>query len=65
MEFQQTYRGTDQNGSRQITDYSRAMIKSMSSNEVGTNVKKNNTDFGISISNMEYVIRNMSVLIPS
>ena len=40
------------------------MIKSVSSNEVGTNVKKTNTDFGISLLNMEYVIRNMSVLIP-
>ena len=39
------------------------MIKSMS-NEVGANVKKTNTDFGISILNMEYVIFNMSVLIP-
>ena len=39
-------------------------IKSVSSNEVGANVKKTNTDFGISILNMEYVIRNMSVLIP-
>ena len=46
------------------TDQSRAMIKSVSSNEVGTNVKKTNTDFGISLLNMEYVIRNMSVLIP-
>ena len=37
------------------------MIKSVSS---GVNVKKTNTDLGISILNMEYVIRNMSVLIP-
>ena len=37
------------------------MIKLVSSNEVGANVKKANTDFGISILNMEYVIRNMSV----
>ena len=40
------------------------MTKSMSLNEVGANVKKTNTDLGISILNMEYVIRNMSVLIP-
>ena len=40
------------------------MIKSVPSNEVGANVKKTNTDFGISILNMEYVIRNMSVLVP-
>ena len=40
------------------------MIKSMSSNEVGENVKKTNTDFGISIWNIEFVIHNMSVLIP-
>ena len=40
------------------------MIKSVSSNEVGANVKKTNTDFGISILNMESVIFNMSVLIP-
>ena len=40
------------------------MIKSVSSNEVGLNIKKTNTDFGISVLNMEYVIRNMSVLIP-
>ena len=39
------------------------MIKSVSSNEVGANVKKTNTDFGISILNMEYVICNMSVLV--
>ena len=39
------------------------MIKLVSSNEVGPNVKKTNTDFGISILNMEYGIRNMSVLI--
>ena len=38
------------------TDQSRAMIKSGSSNEVRANVKKTNTDFGISILNMEYVI---------
>ena len=38
--------------------------KSVSSNEVGANVKKTNTDFGISILNMKYVIRNMHVLIP-
>ena len=63
MECQQTYRGTDQNGSRQITDEGRAMIKSVSSNKVGANVKKTNTEFEISILNMEYVIRNMSVLI--
>ena len=37
------------------------MIKLVSSNEVGANVKKANTDFGISILNMEYVMRNMSV----
>ena len=40
------------------------MIKSVSSNEVGANVKKTNTDFGISILNMEYVIINMSLSIP-
>ena len=40
------------------------MIKSVSSNEVGTNAKKTNTDFGISILNMEYEICNMSVLSP-
>ena len=40
------------------------MIKSVPSNDVGVNVKKTSTDFGISILNMEYVIRNMSVLIP-
>ena len=40
------------------------MIKSVSSNEMEANVKKTNTDFGISILNMEYVIRNMSVFIP-
>ena len=40
------------------------MIKSVSSNEVGANVKKTNTDFGISILNMEYVMHNKSVLIP-
>ena len=39
------------------------MIKSVSSNEVGTNVKKTNTDFGMSILNMEYIIQNMHVLI--
>ena len=64
MECQQTYRGTDQNGSWQVTDENRAMIKSVSSNEVEANVKKTNTDFGISILNMEYKISNMSVLIP-
>ena len=42
----------------------RTMIKSVSSNKVGANIKKTNTDLGISILNMEYVIRNMSVLIP-
>ena len=41
-----------------------AMIKAVPSNEVGINVKKKNTDFGISILNIDYVIRNMSVLIP-
>ena len=40
------------------------MIKSVSSNEVGANVKKTNTDFGISILNMEYIKCNMSILIP-
>ena len=40
------------------------MIKLVSSNEFGVNVKKTNTDFGISILKMEYVIRNISVLIP-
>ena len=40
------------------------MIKSVSSNKVGANVKKTNTDFGISILNIDYVMRNMSVLIP-
>ena len=40
------------------------MIKAVPSNEVGINVKKKNTDFGISILNIDYVIRNMSVLIP-
>ena len=40
------------------------MIKSVSSSKVGANVKKTNTDFGISILNIEYVMRNMSVLIP-
>ena len=40
------------------------MIKSVSSNEMGSNVKKANTDFGITILNMEYVMRNMSVLAP-
>ena len=39
------------------------MIKSVS-NEVGANVKKTNTDFGISILNMEYVMHDMSILIP-
>ena len=42
----------------------RAMIKSVSPNEVWANVKMTNTDFGISILNMEYVIRNMSVSFP-
>ena len=32
--------------------------------KVGSNVKKTNTNFGISVLNMEYVIRNMSILIP-
>ena len=41
------------------------MIKLVSSNEMGAILKKTNTDFGISILNMEYVIRNMSVLVPS
>ena len=41
-----------------------AMIKAVPSNEVGINVKKKNTDFGISVLNIDYVIRNMSVLIP-
>ena len=36
---------------------------SVSSNEMGANVKKTNTGFRISILNMEYVIRNMPVLI--
>ena len=40
------------------------MIKSVSPNKVGANVKKTNTDFGISILNMEYLISKMSVLIP-
>ena len=40
------------------------MINSVSSNEVGANVKKASTDFGISLMNMEYLIRNMSFLIP-
>ena len=40
------------------------MIKSVSSDKVRANAKNTNTDFGISILNMEYVIRNMSVLIP-
>ena len=40
------------------------MIKSVPSNEVGVNVKKENTDFGIGILNIDFVIRNMSVLIP-
>ena len=40
------------------------MIRSVSSNEVGANVKKTTTDFGISILNMEYLIRNISALIP-
>ena len=40
------------------------MIKSVSPNEVGANVKMSNTDFRISILNMEYVIRNMLVLLP-
>ena len=39
------------------------MIKLVSSNEVGANVKKSNTDFRISILNIEYVVRNMHVLI--
>ena len=39
------------------------MIKSVS-NEVRANVKKTNTDFGISVLNMEYVMRDMSILIP-
>ena len=42
----------------------RAMIETVSSKEVGANVKKSNTDFGISIWNMEYGTRNMSILIP-
>ena len=62
MEYQQAYRGTE-HGFRQITDQSSAMIKSVSPNEVGANVKKTNIDFGISILNMEYVIGNMSILI--
>ena len=53
MECQQTYRGTDQNGSRQITDYSHEMIKPVSQNDVGPNVKKTNTDFGIIIFNTQ------------
>ena len=64
MECQQTCSGTDQIGSRQITDQSRAMIKSVSLNEAGVNVKKTNTDFRISICKMEYVMHNISVLIP-
>ena len=40
------------------------MIKSVLWNEVGANVKKTNTDFGISILNMEYVMHDMSILIP-
>ena len=40
------------------------MIKSVSSNEARVNVKKTNTDFRISICKMEYVMHNMSVLIP-
>ena len=40
------------------------MIKSVASNEVGANLKKTNTDFEISILNMECVVRNMYVLIP-
>ena len=59
MECQQTYRGTDQNW--RSANY--GMIKSVLSNEVGTNVKKTNTDFGMSILNMEYIIQNMHVLI--
>ena len=39
------------------------MIKVVSSNEVGPNVKKSNTDFRISILNMAYVVRSMYVLI--
>ena len=39
------------------------MITSVSSDEVWVKVKKINTDFGISILNTEYVIRNMTVLI--
>ena len=35
------------------------MIKLVPSNDVGVNVKKTSTDFGISILNMEYVICNM------
>ena len=56
MECQQTYRGTDQNGSRQITDYSHGMIKPVSQNDVGPNVKKTNTDFGIIIFNTQLVV---------
>ena len=43
------------------------MIQSVLSNEVrgvGGDVKKTNTDFGISILNMEYALRNIYVLIP-
>ena len=40
------------------------MIRSVSLNEVGADVKKTSTDFGISIRNMEYIIRNMTVWIP-
>ena len=56
MECQQTYRGTDQNGSRQITDYSHGMIKPVSQNDVGPNVKKTNTDFGIIIFHTQLVV---------
>ena len=53
MECQQTYPGTDQNGSRQIKDQSRTMIKSVSSsNKVEAIVKKANNDFGISLRNL-------------
>ena len=40
------------------------MIKSVSSSEVGANVNKTNTDLGIGLMYIKYLIRNMSVLIP-
>ena len=50
------------NGAKMVDVWN--VSKLTEANEVGPNVKKTNTDFGISIWNMKYGIRNMSVLIP-